>query len=110
MTNETFNVVFQYTREAGGYEGVITWTSFKNEADFNDWYTPDIERRERVIARGVTQEKAIELVRQTPAACDLASCVEEATDPETGELNPEIFQMRLTTVALARSLSRRADP
>ena len=77
-----YNVVFQYTRETGGYEGVITWTSFKDENHFKEWYTPDIEKRQRVIAQGVTQDRAIELVDQTPVACDLAACLQEATNPK----------------------------
>ena len=106
MTNKTFNVVFEYTREAKGYEGVITWTSFKDEANFKEWYTPDIEKRQRVLAKGVTRDEAVEFVKQTPAACYVAACLEDATDPDTGEVDKEILEMRLKTVALSRALKK----
>ncbi len=106
MTDETYNVVFAYTKEAGGYEGVITWTAFRDKTHFEEWYSKDIKKKQRVIDRGVTQDKAVELANQTPLACDIAACFEEATDPDTGEINDYILEMKLKTVALARSIEK----
>ena len=107
MEQNTFNVVFQYTRETGGYEGVITWTSFKDEASFKEWYTPELEKRQIVLAKGVTPDEAVKFVGQTPKACYMAACLEDATDPETGEVDQEILEMKLQTVGLLRSLDKK---
>ncbi len=36
MVNENYNVVFEYTKECGGYEGVRTWTSFSDKKHFEE--------------------------------------------------------------------------
>lgn len=71
-------VAFVYTRETGGYEGVVTWSAFKNEQHFNELYTPDIKARKRVVEKGITKERAIELAQQTPQACRIAAALHEA--------------------------------
>ena len=100
-----YNVVFQYTRETGGYEGVITWTSFPDKEYFENWYTPNIEKRQRAIAKGVTPEEAIKLTRQTPRACRIASCLEEAT-MDDGSVNKKILDMKLQNVFLGEILEK----
>ena len=75
----SYNVAFRYTREAGGYHGVMTWTSFSSKEDFDKWYTPDIKAREEVVEEGISEERAIELTRSTPLACRVAAGIQEAT-------------------------------
>ena len=101
---ETYNVVFAYTRQSGGYEGVITFTFFKDEEHFDKSYNEDIRKRQRVLAEGVTPDEAVEMVQQTPLACDLATTLQEATNPKTGEVEPSILEMDLRNVAFARRL------
>lgn len=105
MVDEGYNVVFEYTKETGGYEGVITWSSFKNQEDFKKMYSSDVEKRQRVIAEGVTPERAIELCNKTPTKSDIASCFEEATLPN-GEINKDILEMKLRTILFARSIKK----
>ena len=100
-TDEGYNVVFRYTRQAGGYHGVITWTGFKSKEDFDNWYTPDLRADREVVAEGVSPERAVELVRQTHPFCYIAASFEEAKDPITGEINLEILEMRLATAVYA---------
>ena len=61
------------------------------------------------MAEGVTQERAIELTSQTPLACDLVSCVQEALDPRTKTINSAILEMQLANVVFARGLGRSGD-
>ena len=105
MGNEGYNVVLQYTREAGGYEGVITWTSFRDENHFKKWYSPDIEKRQKAIARGVTPDEAVRLTKQTPIACRVAACFESATD-STGKVNKDCLEMKLRTLAFVMAIDK----
>lgn len=100
-----YNVAFVYTRKAKkGYEGVRTWTTFKNKAEFEAWYTPEIKAKEEVLEEGISDERCIELVRKTPIACYAASAVQDATNQQTGKVNRHVLKMRLQQVALAAAL------
>ena len=103
MADEMYNVVLQYTREVEGYEGVRTWTSFRDKANFNEWCTQDIKKRQSAIAQGVTQNEAIEISRKTPLSYDFAVCLQKATSPETREINKKILEIELETMLLVRS-------
>lgn len=61
-----YRVVFQNTKECGNYAGVITWTSFKDDAVFEKWYSGEMRKRYVVIAKGVTPKKAIALCKRMP--------------------------------------------
>lgn len=104
MNKGDYIVAFAYTREVGGYEGVITWTSFPSKEYFNRWYTKDIKKRQRVVEEGITSEHAIELASSTPRACTIAAAVQDATNHETGEINQSILDIRLKTAILAKRL------
>lgn len=69
---EPYIVALAYTRAAGIYEGVITWTQFLNKADFDRWFTEDIRKKQRVVEEGISSERAVELAEQTPLACRIA--------------------------------------
>lgn len=71
-------VVFEYTKEAGGYEGVITWSPYGSKEKFDKLYTPERQKMERVVAEGVSMERAIELVKQTPIECYVRAATQEA--------------------------------
>ncbi len=95
-----YNVAFVYTREARGYEGVITWTSFESKEDFDKWYTPEIRARERVVEEGITDERAVELCSRTPIACYAAAKLQDAT-MEDGSIDLFLLEMGIATVAEA---------
>lgn len=90
-----YNVAFVYTREAGGYEGVVTWTSFASKEKFDEFYTDEIKARERVVEEGISPERCVELVNRTPAACRIAAAFEEAKDPGTGEIDSGVLSLHL---------------
>jgi len=83
-----YNVVFEYTGKTGGYQGVRTWTTFTDEQEFKDWYTPETAERQKVVEPGVTEKRAVELVRQTPTSAYIVSAFEEA---RRGELLTCLF-------------------
>ncbi len=92
----SYNVAFVYTREAGAYEGVVTWTTFESKQGFDKWYTEDIRKREKVVEEGISEARCVDLVRQTPQACRTAVAFEEARDPESGEIDPKLLPYTLT--------------
>lgn len=61
----TYNVAFR-TR-SGTSEGAITWSTFKSNDHFLEWYDKDMKAWYEVVERGISQERAIELC-STPAA------------------------------------------
>lgn len=65
MPEESYNVV---TKTCGGIsDGVITWTSFESEEAFNKWYDKVMNRLYKIVAKGVSQERALELCSTTEA-------------------------------------------
>ncbi len=100
-TNDNYNVVFQYTAAAGSHEGVITWSCFKNAEDFKRFYTPEIKKRERVLAKGVTSDEAVEYCEKTPLACHISAAVGKARNPKTKGLDDFILGQEFFQIALA---------
>jgi hypothetical protein len=90
-----FNVVFVHTREAGGYEGVIVWSSWSTEADFEKSYTEwpeEKKNKQRILEKGISSERCVELVKQTPIACYIAAAVQKAGG------NKDILRMELANI------------
>ncbi|MBU4216852.1 hypothetical protein L6270_03425 [Candidatus Parcubacteria bacterium] len=104
MKKNNYNVAFAFTKEAGGYEGVITWTSFPSKKYFDQWYTDDIKSHQRVVEEGITPERAVYLANSTPLACREAAALQDATDQDTGEVNQDILAMKLATAYFAKRL------
>ena len=101
-----YNVAFVYTAKAGGYEGVVTWTSFPSKEYFDKFYTDAIKERERVVEEGISQDRCVELVRQTPRACRIAAVMQEATSTKSGEVNQELLAHGLENIAFAEAFER----
>ncbi len=95
-----YNVAFVYTAEAGGYEGVRTWTSFESKEDFDAWYTPDIRSQQEVLEEGVSPERAVELCEQTPMMSYVGASMADATRAD-GSVDLDIAAMKLEVVAFA---------
>lgn len=99
-----YNVVLEYTREAGDYKGIRTWTSFASEEEFNQWYTEDVRKRERVIEKGVSEERCIEIARGTPLVCYVAAALKEATAVcRPGKFSKRVFVQKLTMAMVAKT-------
>lgn len=90
-----YNVAFAYTRETGGYEGVVTWTCFESKEAFDKWYTDDIKSRQRIVEEGISSERCVELVRLTPAACYIAAAFQES------EQTPELTEFHIHKAAFS---------
>lgn len=92
-----YNVSFANTSKTKGYEGVVTWTSFESEEKFDEWYTEEIQKTHRIVEKGISDERCIELVRTTPKACRIAASLEEAIGQD-GEVNIDILAMQLANL------------
>lgn len=75
-----YNVVFEYTEGAGGYVGGRFWTSYSSKKKFDNDSPPEKRVNVRVVAEGISQERAIELVQQTPPECYENAAFEEARE------------------------------
>jgi len=84
-----YNVVIEYTAAAGGYAGNRFWTSYKNQDAFKRAKVEE-DPRHRVIAVGVSNEKAIELTAMTPESSRLGAALQEL-EPALG-LAPKKFK------------------
>jgi hypothetical protein len=99
MTEKLFNVVFRGVGQenGGNYKGVVTWTSFKSEAEYRKWQART-KSPDEVIATGVTQEEAIEFVKGAPIQPYINAKVQEAMEPG-GVINPEKLSLGLAGIA-----------
>lgn len=104
MADERYNVVFEYTEVAGGYRGVRTITAWSTKEDFKKAWesSPEMQKTNKILAEGVSDQVAQELVSLTPLQCDINACIHEATNPETGEIDEFTLEMMLANVAFAR--------
>ena len=99
-----YNVVFVHTAKSGAYEGVVTWTGYPSKEDFEKCRDKVLEDgRQKVLAEGVADELAIRLSCSTPLVVRMRVARFEATDPKTGEVNVEIFAMKMQTALFALS-------
>ncbi|MBI3572108.1 hypothetical protein HY091_01065 [Candidatus Kaiserbacteria bacterium] len=78
-------VALRYTKEAGGYAGVVTWTVSPSKAAFDAQFKDykDLE----VVEEGISEERAIQLCKSTPPQSLLLAALQDATDRETGHIN-----------------------
>lgn len=94
-----YNVVFEYTAKAGGYAGVRTFTSYDDEADLKKHQ--NLNSHERIVAKGVTLEKAQELTALTPEFSRLTVIIEEACYAKDEHVDPKILEHHLMMAIFA---------
>ncbi|MFZ2975755.1 MAG: hypothetical protein WA055_04000 [Candidatus Moraniibacteriota bacterium] len=101
----SYNVAFRYTMAARGYSGVITWTSFVDKQHFDNWLVanPNVTARQEVVEEGITQERALELVHQTPFKCYLAANVQESITH--GKFDFDFFLAKTEGLLFTRALT-----
>ena len=87
-----YNVVFERTGEEGTVKGFRNWFTYKSEEDFNEKYKSC--KSERVIAVGVTREKAVELCREVSLETILRESVNASTD-KNGGINKSLLRMNI---------------
>jgi len=106
LMSELYNVVFEYTAAAGAYKGVRTWASFMGEDAFDKFPKRDLEM---VLAQGVTEECAIEMVGDTPIKAYVGAALVESKG-EDGLLNRDVLHMELGTKLYAIMTARNVSP
>ncbi len=93
-------VALRYTKAAGGYAGVVTWTPFPSKADFDKWFEEIGKKEQEVVEEGITEARAIELSQLTPLRSYCRAAVQEATDPATGIVNRDIADLKMQNIAI----------
>jgi len=95
-----YQVVFQYTRATGGFEGVRIRMSFRDKKHFEEYYDQEERKTMTVVEKDVTDARAEQLIKDVPRACRIAACYEEALNRETGLIDPFILELKLVNVAM----------
>jgi hypothetical protein len=103
-----YNVVFRYTKAAGGYEGVRYIIGFSSKEDFDKWLTPDARVNQEVVEEGVSGKRAQELVNETPIECYIASAIEDAK-MQDGSISFPILEMKLDTIIFCMPEEKRGE-
>ncbi len=104
---DSYVVVFRGAGDHGNYPGVITWTEFDSEDQFNQWLL-ETGVTDEVVASGITANEAINIVRNSSALPDIGLAFHEAT--RGGEFNEALLEMKLQTLAYVRRLFPPDDP
>ncbi|PIS09124.1 hypothetical protein COT75_03190 [Candidatus Beckwithbacteria bacterium CG10_big_fil_rev_8_21_14_0_10_34_10] len=91
--SDNFNVVL---KQDGS--GVITWTSFSCEADFEK-FRPVFEKNNKIIGTGVTIEEARRMVKQTEINGVLIHARDSSLD-ETGSFDPRLLKVNMQLAAM----------
>jgi len=100
-----YNVVFQYTDEAGGYAGARFIRTYADKSELEN-YMKDSEEPVTVYAQGVSQREAERLCSEVDPAVFIKSAFHEATG-EDGEFDPVIAEMHLKTSLLGHLIAKR---
>ena len=77
-----YNVAFRYTNQAGGFAGVITWTSYSSKEEFDAQWAQRNNGMEEIVEEGITAERAMELASSTLGQCRMNAILEEHTGPD----------------------------
>jgi len=94
-----FNVVLcNKGKEVSAYAGIITWTSLTSEEDFEAWYDDEMKENYDILAKGVSDGRAIEITEETPLVSRVAVALFEADG------NDDMLRMRLATIALTTNM------
>lgn len=75
-----YNVVFKYTKEAGGYAGVITWTAYLSKEHFNECWnalSEEAKKKEMILKEGISEKECIKLSEETPPICHFNASIQE---------------------------------
>ncbi len=109
MPDKLYNVVFEYDETTGGAYGVRTWTSYRDLAEAETMIAK--RTNEKIVARGVSEEEALDLTSQTPEICRLMCAVEQAFQdedpPSLGMVNFHLTNAKYAIAADRQRISER---
>jgi hypothetical protein len=77
-----YTVIFKYKGKVRCFVGSKYGIDFKDEEDFNNWYTPKVQKTTTVIACGVPEQERIELRMQKLVRKCLVACLQETMVPK----------------------------
>jgi hypothetical protein len=96
-----YKVVLRYTKDAGVYAGVVTWTTFNSKKEFDKIRKSFLqESNQEVVEEGecIDIERIEELVSQTPLSSLVRFALHKATNPKNGVVNDDILRMELVGI------------
>lgn len=89
----SYNVVYKYNESKGGYAGVIFWVGYSSKQEFEKFLTEDKKKDSDVVEQGISEERCIELTKQTPDICRLTAAVQDSI--VAGTVNIELLRVHL---------------
>lgn len=99
----SYNVALRYTEKAGGYAGVIFWSSYPSKEALHEFI--DSQDKLEIVEEGVSQERAVALTRQTPPQSYVNAALEASRNPETGEIYPDLLEHEMSKAAFGIRLA-----
>ena len=87
-----YNVVFRNISD-GRPKGVVTWSSFSSQNDFEMWYDDKMRREYEVVAKNVSDERTVELCSTADASQALFSTLLGELYALTDELEELVSSM-----------------
>lgn len=101
-----FKVVFEgIGGENSNYAGIRTQQSFRDEEDFEK-FMEESGYKDKVLAKGVTDDEAEELVKDTDPLAYVDAAFAQATKPD-GTLDIALLEFQLRNAAWAMAFSER---
>jgi len=92
----SYNVVFRGRGDGkGNYKGIITWTSFKDIEEFEE-FCKTTDTSDEILATGVTDEQAVNFSRQTLLNDQLDAATQESTI--NGVVNEKRLEFELANI------------
>jgi hypothetical protein len=99
----SYNVAFR--TKNGSHAGVVTWSSYASAEAFETWYTEALKNEYDVVERGISDKRAVQLVRETPKSVRLKIALAEATNPTSGVVDEKLLEMNLSELRIIGVLS-----
>ena len=110
-----YTVAFRGRKTSGGYEGVITSSTWESKEEFQKWAKTraGMNRLEidEVLEEGITEDRALQLGRSTPIKSRIAVAIQEAltfVDPKTMKISKEAMDYVAEKAASAVERSLRS--
>lgn len=94
-----YNVVFVYTKSAGHFAGIRTWTSYKSKEDFQKQYKA--KETEVILAEGVSEKECVKQTRSTDPLFRLAAAIGKSITGEIPSIDYDIFKFELFNLEMS---------
>ncbi len=107
MSDNSYIVIFEYTRMTGGFYKIRTRTGYTNQAQFQSIYKVIPETT--IVAEGITEDQADRLLCTVPAVCQYLAAVEKLFEVPNTEVTLTRLQwvMENANMAAAHGIEQR---